>query len=135
MTLEAKVTFRKQLRSFRAAFQSLGILRNSWRVFHDQSLSLRYFQGFVLPVSKTDLRCDAWLPIHSLIRLLDRVDNGTSLLAGAVFEYKIRSEVSMCIHFVVYCLCVLCQWGLYVVPWSLIVIFMHLHDAEPPSTA
>ena len=45
------MAFEKHLRSVsRAASQRLGILRKSWRVFHDRSLFGRCFQCFVLPV-------------------------------------------------------------------------------------
>ena len=46
-----KMTFKKHLRSvFRATSQRLFILRKSWRVFHDRSLLVRCFRGFVLLV-------------------------------------------------------------------------------------
>ena len=48
---DSKMTFEKHLRSgSRAASQRLGILRKSWRVFHDRLLLGRCFRGFVLPV-------------------------------------------------------------------------------------
>ena len=51
VTFDSKMTFEKQLRSVsRADSQRLGILRKSWRVFHDRALLGRYFRGFVLPV-------------------------------------------------------------------------------------
>ena len=51
VTFDSKMTFEKHLRSVsRAASQRLGILRKSWRVFHDRSLLGRCFRGFVLPV-------------------------------------------------------------------------------------
>ena len=51
VTFDSKMTFEKNLRSVsRAASQRLGILRKSWQVFHDRSLLLRCFRGFVLPV-------------------------------------------------------------------------------------
>ena len=51
VTFDSKMTFEKHLRSAsRAAFQRLGILRKSWRVFHNRSLLGRCFRGFVLPV-------------------------------------------------------------------------------------
>ena len=51
VTLDSKMTFEKHLRSVsRAASQRHGILRKSWRVFHDRSLLGRCFLGFVLPV-------------------------------------------------------------------------------------
>ena len=51
VTFDFKLTFEKHLRLVpRAASQRLGILRKSWRVFHDRSLLERCFRGFVLPV-------------------------------------------------------------------------------------
>ena len=51
VTFEPKLSFEKHLRSVsRAASQRLGILRKSWRVFHDRSLLGRCLHGFVLPV-------------------------------------------------------------------------------------
>ena len=51
VTFDSKMTFEKHLRSVpRAASQRLGILRKSWRVFHDRSLLGRCFRGLVLLV-------------------------------------------------------------------------------------
>ena len=54
VTFDSKLTFEKHLRLVsRAASQRLGILRKSWRVFHDGSLFSfleSCFRGFVLPV-------------------------------------------------------------------------------------
>ena len=51
VTFDSKMTFEKHLCSVsKAASQRLGILRKSWRVFHDRSLHGRCFRGFVLPV-------------------------------------------------------------------------------------
>ena len=67
VTFDSKMTFEKHLRSvFRAASQRLGILRKSWRVFHDRSLLRRCFRGFVLPVLEYVLHSRALLPIHTL---------------------------------------------------------------------
>ena len=68
VTFDSKMTFEKHLRSvFRAASQRLGILRKSWRVFHDRSLLGRCFRGFVLPVLEFFvLQSGALLPIHTL---------------------------------------------------------------------
>ena len=49
--------------------------------------------------------------------------------------YCTKSRVPLCIHFVVHCLYLLCQYGLHVVPWMLIGILMHLLAAESLSTA
>ena len=51
VTFDSKITFEKHLCSVsRAASQRLGILRKSWRVFHDRSLLGRCFGIFVLPI-------------------------------------------------------------------------------------
>ena len=51
VTFDYKMTFEKNLRSVsRTASQRLGILRKLWRVFHNRSLLVRCFRGFVLPV-------------------------------------------------------------------------------------
>ena len=51
ITFDAKMTFEKQFRSVSsAAAQRLGIMRKYWQVFHDQSLLLRSFWSFLLPV-------------------------------------------------------------------------------------
>ena len=51
VTFDSKMTFEKHLRSVsRAASQRLGVLRKSYRVFHDRSLLGRCFRGFVVPV-------------------------------------------------------------------------------------
>ena len=47
VTFNSKMTFEKHLRSVsRAASQRLGILRKSWRVFHDRSLLVEMLSGF-----------------------------------------------------------------------------------------
>ena len=51
VTFDSKTTFEKHLWPVsRAASQRLGILRNSWQVFHDRLLFGRCFRNFVLPV-------------------------------------------------------------------------------------
>ena len=64
---DLKMTFEKHLRSVsRAASQRLGILRKSWRVFHDRSLLGRCFRGFILPVLEYCSPVWCSLPIHTL---------------------------------------------------------------------
>ena len=72
VTFDSKMTLEKHLLSiYRAASQRLGIMRKSWRVFHDRSLLGRRFRGLVLPVLEY---CSAvWpaeqarrLPIHTI---------------------------------------------------------------------
>ena len=72
VTFCSKMTFDKHLRLVcRAASQRLGILRKSWRVFHDRSLLERCFRGFALPVLEycSAVWCSA-ADIH--LKLLDR---------------------------------------------------------------
>ena len=67
VTFDSKLTFEKHLRSVsRAASQRLGILKKSWRVFHDKLLIGRCFWGFVLPVLEYCSACGVRLPIHTL---------------------------------------------------------------------
>ena len=71
VTFDSKMTFEKHLHSVsRATSQRLGILRKSWRVFHDRSLLGRCFRGFVLPVLEY---CSAvWcLAADTHLKLLD----------------------------------------------------------------
>ena len=85
VTFDSKMTFEKHLRSVsRAASERLGILRKSWRVFHDRSLLGRCFLGFVLPVLKycSAMWCSA---ADTLLKLLDRVVSGVRLLTWGVF--------------------------------------------------
>ena len=76
VTFDAKMTFEKHIRSvFSAAAQRLGMqLRGfqSWQVFHDQSLLLRSFWSFILPVLEycSTVWCSA---ADSHLKLLDRV--------------------------------------------------------------
>ena len=62
VAFDCNITFEQHLRSVsRAASQRLGILRKSWRVFHDRSFLGRCFRGFVLPVLEyySAVRCSA----------------------------------------------------------------------------
>ena len=79
VTFDSKLTFEKHLRSVsRAASQRLGILRQSWRVFHDKLLIGRCFSGFVLPVFEycSAVWCSA---ADTHLKLLD------SIVSGACF--------------------------------------------------
>ena len=86
MTFDSKVTFEKHLRSVsRAASQRLGILRKSWRVFHDRSLLKRCFLGFVLLVLEycSAVWCSA---ADAHLKLLDRVVSGARFLTEGVLS-------------------------------------------------
>ena len=65
---DSKKTTEKLILSVsRAASQRLGILRKSWRVFHDRSLfgSCFWCFGSCFPFWSTVLQCGARLPIHT----------------------------------------------------------------------
>ena len=100
------MTFEKDLRSvYRAASRRLGILRKSWRVFHDRSLLGRCFQGFVLPVLEY---CSAvWgSAADTHLKLLDRAVSGARFLTGGVFECDIahrRSVDVLCMLYKIRC--------------------------------
>ena len=71
-----KLTFQKHIRSVsRGASLRLGILKKSWRVFHDKLLIGRCFWGFVLPVLEycSAVWCSA---AETHLKLLDRVVSG-----------------------------------------------------------
>ena len=102
MTFDSKITFEKYLRSVsRAASQRLGILRKSWRVFHDRSLLERTFWGFVLPVLEysSTVWCSA-ADTH-LIKLLDHVVSAAHFLTGGVFESNIAYSQSVTVMYAV----------------------------------
>ena len=76
------MTIAKHIRSVsRAASQKLGILKKSWRMFHDRSLHGRCFRGFVLPVLEycSAVYCSA---AYTHPELLDRAVSGARFLAG-----------------------------------------------------
>ena len=72
VTFDSKMTFEKHFRSVSRyqASQRLGILRKSWRVFHDRLLLGRCFRGFVLPVLEycSAVWCSA---VDTHLKLLD----------------------------------------------------------------
>ena len=64
---DSKIALEEHLRLVsRAASQRLGILRKSWRVFHDISLLEKCFWGLTCRIFNTVLQCGARLPIHTL---------------------------------------------------------------------
>ena len=67
VTSDSKMTFEKHLRSVsRAASQRLGILRKSWRVFHDRALLGDAFGVLSCQFWSIVLLSGARLPIHTL---------------------------------------------------------------------
>ena len=147
MTFDSKITFKKHLRAVsRAASQRLGILRKSWRVFHDRSLLTRCFRGFVQPVLKY---CSAvWCSTADThLKPLDRAVSGARFLSGGVFEYDIahrRSVAVLCMLYKIRCNPVHPLNGalpgpyvpvrLHAVLSSHIGTLMHCLAAEPRST-
>ena len=136
MTFDSKLTFEKHLRLVsRAASYRLGILRKSWRVFHDRSLLERCYRGFVRPVLEN---CSAvWCSAADThLKLLNRAVSGARFLTGGVFECDIahrrsvicvcciRSGVNRCTRLMMRYLDRMCQCGLHAVPWSHIGILM-----------
>ena len=128
VTFDSKITFEKHLRSVsRTALQRLGILRKSWRVFHDRSLLGTCFQGFVLPVFEycSAVWCSA---VDTHLKLLDRAFSGARFLTGVCLSvtflivdpwqscvYFIRSGVIRCTLLMVLYLDRLFQRGLHAV--------------------
>ena len=100
------MTFEKHLRAVsRAASQRLGILRKSWRVFHDKALLGRCFRCFVLPVLEYCFAvwCSA---ADKHLKLLDRAVSGARFLTGGVFECDIshrRSVAVLCMLYKIRC--------------------------------
>ena len=102
MTFDSKMTFEKHLRSVsRAASRRLGILRESWRVFHDRSLLGRCFRGFVLPVLEycSAVWCSA-ADIH--LKLLDRAVSGARFPTGGCLSvtFLIVDPWQSCVCFI-----------------------------------
>ena len=80
------MTFEKHLCSVSsAAGQRLGIMTKSWQVFHNRSLILRSFSGFVLPVLVyfSAVWCSA---ADSHLKLLERFVRSAGFLAGGVLD-------------------------------------------------
>ena len=142
------MTYEKHLRSVsRAASQRLGVLRKSWRAFHDRSLLGRFFLRFVLPVLEycSAVWCSAAVK-H--LKLLDRVVSCARLLTGGVIKCDIAhrwSAAILCMLYKIRCNPVhpvmvlyldrMWQCGLHAVLWSHIGSLMCLLAAEPSSLA
>ena len=83
----------------------MGILRNSWRVFHDKFLIERCFWGFVLPVLEycSAVWCSA---ADTHLKLLDRVVSGDCFTAGGVLncDHSHRRSVAvLCMLYKIRC--------------------------------
>ena len=101
MTFDSKLTFEKHLRSVsRAASQRLGILRKSWRVFHDKLLIGRCF--FVFCLASLEYCSAVWCSAADThLKLMDPVVSGACFLAGGVLNCDLshrRSFSSYAVH-------------------------------------
>ena len=102
VTFDSKMTFEKHLRSVSiTASQRLGILRKSWRVFHDRLLLGRCFRSFVLPILEycSAVWCSA---ADTHLNLLDRAVSGAWFLTGGVFECDIAHRWSVAVLCMLY---------------------------------
>ena len=133
VTFDSKIIFEKHLCFVSsAASQRLGILRKSWRVFHDRSLLGRYFRILSCQFWSTVLQM--WCSAADKIRcnptlLLYRAVSGARFLTGGVFECVlivdllqfcvccIRSGVTRCIRLMMCYHDRMCQCWLHAVPW------------------
>ena len=102
VTFDSKMTFEKHLRSVsRAASQRLGIMRKSWRVFHDRSLLGRCFRGIVMLVSEyCSAVCCSAADTH--LKQLERAVSGAQFLTRGVFECDIAHRRSVAVMFMLY---------------------------------
>ena len=100
VTFDSKMIFEKHLRSSRIASQRLGILRKSWRIFHNRSLLVRCARFGVLS-------CRVWCSAaHTHIKLLYCAVSGARFLTGGVFECDIahrRSVAVLCMLYNIRC--------------------------------
>ena len=105
VTLDSKMTLEKHLRSVsRAASQRFGVLRKSWRVFHDRSLLGNCFLDFVLPV--LEYHSAVWYSTADThLKLLDHTVSVALFLTGGVFECDIAHRRSVAV------LCMLIRSG------------------------
>ena len=97
------MTFEKHLRSVsRAASQRHGMLRKSCG-----GSMIDHFLGDAFVVLScqflsTVLQSGAWLPIHTLIKLLDRAVSGARFLIGVVLECDIAHRRSVAVLYILY---------------------------------
>ena len=88
VAFNSKLTLEKHPRLFYRASQRLGILRKSWRVFHDRSLLERCFR--VLFCQFLGYCSAVWCSVADThVKLLDRAVSGARFLTVGVFECDI----------------------------------------------
>ena len=142
VTFDSKLTFEKHLYSVsRAASQRLGILRKSWRVFHDRLLIGRCFWGFVLPV--LEYCSTVWCPAADThLKLLDHVVSGACYLAGGVPNCYLshrRSVAVLCMLYKIRCNPMHPLYGALPVPYVPVrvthgALIAHRYTYAPPRT-
>ena len=123
----------------RAASQRLGILRKSWKVFHNRLILGRCFRGFILPVLEY---CSAvWCSVTDThLKQLDRLVSGDSFLTGSVFECNLAHHRSVTVLYMLYnILCTLMQalYGALPVPYVSVrvtccAVIAQLYPYAPP---
>ena len=99
VTFDSKMAFENHVCSVSGvASQRLGILRKSWRVFHDRSFLGRCFRHFDLPVLE---HCSAvWCSAADKhLKLLGRAVSGARFLTGDCFG------VTLLVDLWQYCVC------------------------------
>ena len=140
------MTFEKHLRLVpRPASQRLGILKKSWRMFHNRLLLESCFWGLSCQFWSTVLQCGPRLPIHTLNYWtvqyvmpgseLGVCFSATSLIVD-LFQFSvccIISGVTRCTLLMMRYLGRMCECGLHAVPWSHIGILMRRLNAQPRS--
>ena len=96
VTFDSKVTFENHLRSVsRAAFQTLGIMKKSWRVFLDRLILGRRFQGFVL--LSLEYSSVVWCSAAGThLKQLDCVVSGASFLTVCVCVWVWHFTSTIC---------------------------------------
>ena len=140
VTFDSKMTFEKHLGSVsRAASQRLGILGESWRVFHDRSLLGRWFQGFVPPVLEycSTVMCSA---ADTHLKLLDLAVSVARFLTGGVFECDIalrRCVAVLCLLYKIRCNLVHPLYGALPIPHIPVLVIRgalvaHRYTQAPP---
>ena len=130
------MTFEKHLRSVsRVASQRLGILRKSWRVFHDRSLLGDAFGVLSWEFWSTVLQwvLGYWYtPFFNWGVLECDIAHRRSVVVQCML-YKIRCNPMHPLYMVLY-QCRMWKCGLYAVLWWHIFILMRLPAAEPRTT-
>ena len=102
VTFDSNMTLEKHFRSKSgAASQRPGILRKSWRAFHERSLLVRCFRGFALPVMEYYSAVWCWAA-NTHLKLVGRAVSDARFLTGGVFECDIDHRWSVAVLCMLY---------------------------------